>query len=105
MSGKDYEDNDDVLADDGREYQGSDYDGTNTYMQGGGECEANNGQEPCHVCNTNDGQSLESFENSEDFELTDDCGRTVEIGGDFRICEECLEETHDTYWHATHPEY
>ncbi len=59
----------------------------------------------CQSCGSEYGQPLESFENSDDFELIDDCGRTIEVDGPIVICEECFEASHDTHWHATHPEY
>lgn len=89
-------------------YTGDDYDGRDTYMQGDiDERDVSNSSEShtCQVCGFEQGQHLEDFENSEDFELTDDCGRTIEVDEDFRICEECYEASHDTHWHAMHPEY
>lgn len=59
----------------------------------------------CRVCGSEQGQPLEDFEDSEDFELTDDCGRTIEMNEPIVICPECLEANHDTHWHATHPKY
>ncbi len=59
----------------------------------------------CVVCGSEQGQSLEDFENSKDFELTDDCGRTIEVDSPIVICEDCFEASHDTHWHATHPEF
>lgn len=59
----------------------------------------------CLVCGSEQGQPLEDFEDSDDFELTDDCGRTIEVDGPIVICEECFEASHDTHWYAMHPEF
>ncbi len=91
--------------DDGRGYQGDDYDGANTYMEGGGERETSHRQEPCHICEDKPGSSLESFDDGIDYERIDDCGRTEETGDDFVICRDCLTESHDAHWYATHPEF
>ncbi len=99
MSGKDEN------YDDGRGYQGDDYDGANTYMQGDGECETNNSQKLCDICEERPGSSLESFEDGVDYERIDDCGRTEEVDDDFVICDECLKKSHDAHWYATHPEF
>jgi len=65
----------------------------------------NNTTHTCIVCGSEEGKPLEDLENSDDFELIDECGRTIEVDGPIVICEGCLEESHDAHWHVTHLEY